>query len=57
MMSQKTLTALKEGLKDRGIQFKEEETKKDLLDRLWDNRKTKNTKFEIKQLPCTHLFH
>mmetsp|Transcript_13784 Transcript_13784/g.29864 ORF Transcript_13784/g.29864 Transcript_13784/m.29864 type:complete len:86 (-) Transcript_13784:165-422(-) len=57
MMSQKTVSQLEECLKARGLKFTSLDSKRELIDRVWDNRKIKNTGYNIKQLDCSHLFH
>lgn len=44
MLCQKSIQNIKEGLTDRSIKFNDADTKKELLDKLWEGRKVKNPK-------------
>lgn len=57
MIQQKTIMKLKESLKERNIEFKESETKRELIEKLWKDKDNKNKNQAIKELGCKHMFH
>jgi len=42
MIQQKTIAKLKESLTERNIEFREIDTKRDLIEKLWSDRENKN---------------
>mmetsp|Transcript_21176 Transcript_21176/g.17569 ORF Transcript_21176/g.17569 Transcript_21176/m.17569 type:complete len:111 (+) Transcript_21176:625-957(+) len=57
MIQQKNILKLKESLGERNIEFKDNDSKRDLIDKLWADKDNKNKNYSIKQLRCKHLFH
>lgn len=54
MMCAKTKKQIMDGLSERGIIFSENDTKKELQEKLWANRDKKNFAYVVRKLPCGH---